>query len=285
LPSSWNLLLRGGASLPQRPLAAANLVGRAVPALARMGIDMLKPDDTKPVTVPFSRFSGRISSHRVADAVTVPFATLKAARVRVPGSTINDVALAVVGGALRRYLLKHDELPDESLAAAVPISTRASSEVGAGGNQIDGTRVSLCTDVADDVERLEAISAATKDIRTVRVGVSAGQLSALSEVVPGQLLGTGLRAAAELATKAKITAAGNCTVTNVPGPRVPLYFLGCKVLSCHGVGPIQDGMGLIHLATSYCDDFTISIVADRDMMPDMEFYTECIRDAYAGLTN
>jgi diacylglycerol O-acyltransferase / wax synthase len=146
------------------------------------------------------------------------------------------VALTVVGGALRRYLLKHDELPDESLAAAVPISTRASSDVGAGGDQIDGTRVSLCTDVAGDVDRLSAISAATKDIRTVRVGVSAGQLSALSEVVPGQLLGTGLRAAAEL-------------------------------------------------ATSYCDDFTISIVADRDMMPDMEFYTECLRDAYAGLAS
>jgi len=286
LPSPWNLLLRSVASLPQRPLAAVNLVGRAVPALARMGIGMLAPDDdAKSVSVPFSRFSGRISAHRVVDAVTVPFATLKAARARVPGSTINDVALAVVGGALRRYLLEHDELPDESLAAAVPISTRATSDVGAGGNQIDGTRVSLCTDIAGDVDRLSAITAATKDIRTVRVGVSAGQLSALSEVVPGQLLGTGLRAAAELATRAKITTAGNCTVTNVPGPRVPLYFLGCKVLSCHGVGPIQDGMGLIHLATSYCDDFTVSIVADRDMMPDMEFYAECIRDAYAGLAS
>ena len=285
LPSTWNLLLRSVVSLPQRPLAAASLVGRAVPALARMGIGILTPDDPKPVTVPFSRFSGRISPHRVADAVTVPMATLKAARARVPDSTINDVALAVVGGALRRYLLKHGELPEDSLAAAVPISTRASSDVGAGGNQIDGTRVSLCTDIDKDVDRLGAISAATKDIKTVRVGVSAGQLSALSEVVPGQLLGTGLRAAAELATRAKITTAANCTVTNVPGPRVPLYFLGCKVLSCHGVGPIQDGMGLIHLATSYCDDFTISIVADRDMMPDMEFYTECIRDSYAGLTS
>ena len=135
------------------------------------------------------------------------------------------MALAVVGGALRRYLLKHDELPEESLSAAVPISTRASSDVGAGGNQIDGTRVSLCTGVPDDVERLEAISAATKDIRTVRVGVSAAQLSALSEVVPGQLLGTGLRAAAELAAKTKITTVANCTITNVPGPRLPLYFL------------------------------------------------------------
>jgi len=250
LPSSWNLFWRSVISLPRRPLAAVDIAGRAVPALARLGIGLLTPDDGKSVSVPYSRFSGRVGAHRVADAVTVPLAMLKQARALVPGSTINDVALAAVGGALRRYLLKHDELPDESLAAAVPISTRANEDVGAGGNQIDGTLVSLRTDVASDIARLAAISAATKDIKTVRVGVSAGQLSALSEVVPGQLLGTGLRAAAELAARAKITMAGNCTVTNVPGPRVPLYFLGCKVLSCHGVGPIQDGMGLIHLATS-----------------------------------
>jgi len=285
LPSNWNLLWRSVASLPRRPLAAADIVGRAVPALARLGIGLLTPDDGTSVSVPYSRFSGRVGAHRVADAVTVPFATLKQARARAPGSTIYDVALAAVGGALRRYLLKHDELPEGSLAAAVPISTRANEDVGAGGNQIDGTLVSLRTDVASDIERLAAISAATKDIRTVRVGVSAGQLSALSEVVPGQLLGTGLRAAAELAARAKIAVAGNCTVTNVPGPRVPLYFLGCKVLSCHGVGPIQDGMGLIHLVTSYCADFTVSIVADRDMMPDMTFYADCIREAFAGLAS
>jgi diacylglycerol O-acyltransferase / wax synthase len=284
LPSSWNLLWRSVLSLPRRPVVAAALIGRGIPALARMGIELLVSDDEKSVPVPYTRFSGKISPHRVADAVKFPFAAVKSVRVRAPGSTINDVALAIVGGALRRYLLKHDELPDQSLAAAVPISTRATEDVGAGGNQIDGTRVGLSTDVADDIDRLRAISAATKDIKTARVGVSASQLSALSEVVPGGLLGTGLRAAAELAARAKIRTAANCTVTNVPGPRVPLYFLGCKVLSCHGVGPIQDGMGLIHLVTSYCDDLTISIVADRDMMPDMEFYTTCVRDAFAGLS-
>jgi diacylglycerol O-acyltransferase len=285
LPPSWTLLWRDLASVPRRPLAAAHMIARGVPALARIGIGLLQADDDRgSVPVPYTRFSGKISAHRVADAVALPFAEVKSVRTRVPGATVNDVALAIVGGALRRYLLKQDELPEEPLAAAVPISTRSTDDVGAGGNQIDGTRVSLRTDISRDIDRLAAISQATKDIKTMRVGVSASQLSALSEVVPGQLLGTGLRAAAELAARAKITTAANCTVTNVPGPRVPLYFLGCKVLSCHGIGPIQDGMGLIHLVTSYCDDFTVSIVADRDMMPDMEFYTTCIRDAFAGLS-
>jgi len=284
LPSSWNLLLRSLSGLPSRPVAAANMVRRAVPALARMGISMVAPDAEKiSVPVPYTRFSGRIGPHRVSDAVTFDFADVKKIRQGVPGATVNDVALAIVGGALRRYLLKHDELPEQSLAAAVPISTRASDDVGSGGNQIDGTKVGIGTDIEDDIERLSAISSATKNIRTVRSGVSASQLAALSEVVPGQLLGTGLRAASELAARAKVTTAANVTVTNVPGPRVPLYFLGCKILSVHGLGPIQDGIGLIHLVTTYCDSFTVSVVSDREMLPDMNFYTSCLREAFHAL--
>jgi diacylglycerol O-acyltransferase / wax synthase len=284
LPSSLNLLLRSLSGLPSRPVAAAKMVRRAVPALARMGISMVAPDSEKiSVPVPYTRFSGRIGPHRVSDAVAFDFADVKKIRQRVPGATVNDVALAIVGGAMRRYLLKHDELPELSLAAAVPISTRASDDVGSGGNQIDGTKVGIRTDIEHDVERLQAISSATKSIRTVRSGVSAGQLAALSEVFPGQLLGTGLRAASELAARAKVTTAANVTVTNVPGPRVPLYFLGCKILSMHGLGPIQDGIGLIHLVTTYCEQFTISIVSDRDMLPDMNFYVSCLRDAFQAL--
>jgi diacylglycerol O-acyltransferase len=285
LPSSWNLFVRSLGNLPQRPVAAVKVIGGGLPALARMGIGLFaSSNDKNPVPVPYTRFSGKIGPHRLADAVSFAFAGVKEARQRVPGATVNDVALAIVAGGLRRYLLKHDELPQDPLAAAVPISTRASEDVGSGGNQIDGTRVSLRTDIEDDIERLTAISAATKNIRTVRVGVSADQLANISEVVPGGLLGIALRATAELAARAKLTTAANATVTNVPGPRVPLYFLGCRVVSCHGIGPIQDGMGLIHLATSYCDTFTISIVADRDMMPDMEYYTSCLREAFASLT-
>lgn len=284
LPSTLNLLLRSLSGLPSRPIIAVKMVRRAVPALARMGIGMVAPDPEKiSVPVPYTRFSGRVGPHRVSDAVTFNFADVKKIRQRAPGATVNDVALAIVGGALRRYLLKHDELPEQSLAAAVPISTRASDDVGSGGNQIDGTKVGIRTDIENDVVRLQTISSATKNIRTMRSGVSAGQLAALAEVVPGQLLGTGLRAASELAARAKVTTAANVTVTNVPGPRVPLYFLGCKILSMHGLGPIQDGIGLIHLVTTYCDHFTISVVSDRDMLPDMNFYTSCLRDAFEAL--
>ncbi len=230
------------------------------------------------VPVPYTRFSGRIGPHRVSDAVTFDWPDVKKIRQRVPGATVNDVALAIVGGALRRYLLKHDELPEQSLAAAVPISTRASDDVGSGGNQIDGTKVGIRTDIEDDVERLQAISSATKNIRTVRSGVSAGQLAALSEVVPGQLLGD--RSAGGLGAGGAREGhhRGQCHGHQRAADRgCRSYFLGCKILSVHGLGPIQDGIGLIHLVTTYCDHFTISIGPglDRDMLPDMNFYTSC----------
>jgi hypothetical protein len=170
-----------------------------------------------------------------------------------------------------------------ALSAAIPISTRVAHDVGSGGNQIDNTRVSLCTDIATDLDRLAEISGRTKNIRTVRSGVSADKLAAPSDVVPGQLLGGGVRAAAELAARARISMMASVTVTNVPGPRVPLYFMGRQVLSMYGIGPIQDGMGLIHLAGTYCDEFTISVVADREMLPDMDSYTACLREAFDGL--
>lgn len=66
---------------------------------------------------------------------------------------------------------------------------------------------------------------------------------------------------------------------------MPLYFLGCKILSIDGLGPIQDGIGLIHLVTTYCDHSTISIASDRDMLPDMNFYASCLRDTFQALSH
>src|SRR5260370_42462491 len=99
------------------------MVRRAVPALARMGIGMVTSDAEKTsVPVPYTRFSGRIGPHRGSDAVSFDFADVKKMRQRGPGATINDVALAIVGGAFRRYLLMHEQLPRQALAAALPIS-------------------------------------------------------------------------------------------------------------------------------------------------------------------
>jgi diacylglycerol O-acyltransferase / wax synthase len=75
----------------------------------------------------------------------------------------------------------------------------------------------------------------------------------------------------------------NTTVTNVPGPREPLYLCGAQQVLSAGAGPIIDGMGLIHIVSSYCDDFSISITACRELLPDPETYGDCLVESFDEL--
>jgi len=72
-------------------------------------------------------------------------------------------------------------------------------------------------------------------------------------------------------------------ITNVPGPQVPLYNTGAKMLSNLGTGPVLDSVGLFHVISSYCGEFSISITSCRDLMPDPEFYRQCLQDSFEEL--
>jgi WS/DGAT/MGAT family acyltransferase len=194
----------------------------------------------------------------------------------VPGATVNDVALAVVGGALRGYLLTHDELPGARLVAAVPISTRLPGDVR-DGNRISIMMSSLATDVADPLERVAAIAAATRARKERANAVRARALADAAQVIPGALVGVAMRRLAPLVASRRPLA--NVVVTNVPGPPDPLYGFGARMVACFGLGPIMDGLGIIHLVGSYAGTFT----ACREMVPDPEFYGKCIEAAMAEL--
>lgn len=282
LPSRWELLGRALRELPQRPVAGVGLIGKAIPALAKTAVRAVASGDVQ-VAIPWTRFSAQVTAHRSYESVLLDFEEVQRVRAAIPGATVNDVALATVGGAMRRYLFEHGELPDRTLSAAVPVSTRTERD-GRGGNRIDTTAAVLGTDVDDDLERLRVIAESTTSIRTVRHGVGLSHVARLAEVIPAGLVGFGYRTALNLAAAAGITPVANTVVTNVPGPRMPLYFLGCEVTEMHGTGPILDGMGLIHLVASYRTDLIVSVLACRTMMPDPEFYAQCLRESFGALT-
>src|SRR3954451_18714546 len=115
-PSGWGLLARAGSNNLRRPVRA---IRSAIPALPwQRGV--LRTVASRPSLtslsnpVPRTRFNAAVTEHRTMDARSYPLADLKAIKNAIPGSTVNDVALAVVGGALRAYLLDHDELPGSS---------------------------------------------------------------------------------------------------------------------------------------------------------------------------
>src|SRR5690606_9619075 len=102
-------------------------------------------------------------------------------------------------------------------------------------------------------------------------------MSDVAQTLPAAIMSWGVRAAAN-AGLAKVPA--NTIVTNVPGPQVPLYMAGARVVEFHAIGCLVDGLGLFHSVNSYCGRIAFTILACRKMMPDPDFYERCLRDSY-----
>jgi WS/DGAT/MGAT family acyltransferase len=230
---------------------------------------------------PKTRFNQTVSPHRVFEARFHDLADFKRIKARVPGSTVNDVALAYVGGALRRYLDGHGELPDESLVAACPISLRDPGNSGGTGNLLFGRLQTLGSDIADPLERLATIAASTAGSRSDSVHSTSTQLIELIGTVPTSLLGVAAKAASVLPVSGPTVA--NTTVTNVPGPAEPIYFAGARLLRAAGLGPLIGGLNLIHVVASYNGILSIGVTADRDALPDPATYAECMEHAFQDL--
>jgi diacylglycerol O-acyltransferase / wax synthase len=270
-PSGWGLLARAGANNLRRPVRAVRSAIPALPSprgvLRALGNPPSLPSLSNPV--PTTRFNGVVTAHRTMDARSYPLNDLKRIKNAIPGATVNDVALAVVGGALRGYLAEHGELPDTSLVAAVPVSTRQPDDDW-GGNRISIMMSPLGTDVADPIERVATIAGATRQRKERANAVRARALADAAQVIPGGLVGVAMRRLAPLIASRRPVA--NVVVTNVPGPPEPLYGFGARMVSCYGMGPIMDGLGIIHLVGSYAGAFTFSFTACREMVPDPTCY-------------
>jgi WS/DGAT/MGAT family acyltransferase len=199
----------------------------------------------------------------------------KAIRTAVPGSTINDVVLAVCGGALRRYLKHHGELPDDPLIAWVPINARRSGKGDANstGNNVTSMTTPIYTDVRNDVDRLSWIHEATKLSKEAKAGVSARIMTDLSQHVPAatQVLAGRLVLRAGMAARTC-----NLFISNIPGPQVPLYMNGALQVGAYGLAPLVNGMGLFIATPSYNGEITFNVTSTREIVPDMDFFVECI---------
>jgi diacylglycerol O-acyltransferase len=273
LPSTRWLLRRAAIHAATNPINAGRLVVSSAPPLARelVGKVWNRPPALR---VPRTRFNQKISAHRVFDEARCSLDDLKLVKATVPGATVNDACLSIVGGAMRRYLVSLGELPEESLVTLVPVSTRTPEEAGTGGNQVSMMRVSMHTDIADPLGRLAAIRDTTAEKKAAQRGVAIPALLDIAQAVPGALIGAAVRAMASFGDRGPVLA--NTILTNVPGPPAPLYFLGAKLVRSTGCVPLVDGVGLFHCVSSYSGIFTFMITACRDLLPDPAPYIECL---------
>jgi diacylglycerol O-acyltransferase len=280
-PSTVAVLSRAMISNVQSPVKLASTLLRFSPAIFDTIKKTLASDSSMGKKVPLTRFNQAVSPHKMFEATIFDLEDMKRIKNSVEGATINDVVLAICAGGLRIYLEHHGELPDDPLVAIAPINARRSRrDADAPGNNISAMSVALPTDVADPLERLQVVRNTTQQTKAAKSGISARLMTDLTKHVP----------AATMAGVARLIAGGRFTsklcnlfISNVPGPQQALYMNGAKLLHTFAMAPLADGMGLFIATPSYNGEMTFSIISAREIMPDIEFFRECLDSSFEEL--
>ncbi|MEE8303518.1 MAG: wax ester/triacylglycerol synthase family O-acyltransferase, partial [Candidatus Tectomicrobia bacterium] len=281
MPSSGSLLWRAYLSNLRHPFRLARLAGKSVPALRRLRAGRKEKKFRDLGEKERTRFNGAVSAHRVFGAVSYDLGEVRRIKQVVDGATVNDVMLTIVGGALYKYLASKGETPEKSLVTGAPVNVRTEEEAGTGGNVVSMMSISLRTDIADPLERLQTMHDEAVQSKAYHKAMGARMMTDLSNSLPSHITVLAFRAASAAGLLASTKPIFNTILTNVPGPQVPLYMCGAELVRSLAAGPCMDNMGLFHPVTSYNGMIAVSFQACREMLPDPHFYEECLQQSFA----
>ena len=281
-PSQIGMFARGYVSNLVNPIRQAKAMKNALPGMLRTAKGLLQKDfDFKAlINTPRTRFNGTVSPHRMFDSTAFALKDIKAIRALSPGSKLNDVMLSITGGAMRLYLERYDELPDHSMTTMAPISVRDESEKNTMGNQVSAMFVPVGSHIPTARERIKFVTEETIRAKEFTSAMGARQITEMAKLAPAPMMNIGAQIYSRLKLANHIKPAINTVVTNVPGPPVPIYSAGAKLIGLHGLLCLVDGVKLGHIVHSYIDEVTLSFTACRSAVPDPDFYSECIQASF-----
>lgn len=270
------------------PLKQARVAAQAVPGVANAIKGLIARDFkvTSDYVPPRTRFNRSISPHRVVEGQRFPLEDIKIIRALAPDlkTKVNDVALTIIGGALHKYLTAKDDLPKTTMTAMAPISVRSSDEKSDMGNQVSAMIAPLGTHIADPAERLAFVFGRTSNSKAMTNAIGARTMTEVSKVNPLLYMALGAQLFNRVSIAHRLAMPFNTVVTNVPGPPIPIYSAGAQLESMAlSLICLTDGLGLAHVVQSYCDEAYISFTACRDIMPDPEFYSQCLKDSFEDM--
>jgi diacylglycerol O-acyltransferase len=291
IPSLISMLSRTTRSLLGRPGKTIKAVRETLPVLFSAGRAVLErrklqqkgeASDTVAGIAPRTRFNRQITARRSFAFGSLPLDQLKLVK-KAFKATINDVVMAICAEALRNYLEEKGELPEKPLVTGVPMSTRSAEQKGQGGNQVIFLRASLHTDVADPVERLRKISQEMSEVKERQRAVPASLMGDWAQLPAPALMARAARLYENFQIQNYHTPAFNLIISNVPGPKVELYFAGLKVLNNYPISIPFHGAAFNITLMSYCGKLDYGLIADRDTMPDIKHFSDLMQAALATL--
>lgn len=250
-----------------RPLNLVNVLPRTVSSVAKT-VQRVRTGETMaaPFAAPQTAFNASVSAHRNIAYAQLDLDDIKKVKDHFCVK-VNDVVMALVSGGLRRFLGDRGKLPESSLVAMVPVSVHGRSD-RPGRNQVSGMFSRLETQIADPAERLKAISEANAVAKQHSSAIGATLLQDWSQFAAPAVFGVAMR----LYAKTRLTAARpvhNLVISNVPGPQVPLYFLGCEITAMYPLGPIFHGSGLNVTVMSLNGHLNVGLVSCPELLPNL----------------
>jgi WS/DGAT/MGAT family acyltransferase len=257
-----------------------NPIGARVAARRERGLD--GPPPPPETAAPPTPFNAAITPHRRVAIRATALDDIKAIK-RAAGTTVNDVVMAVCAGALRQYLIDRDALPDRPLVAMVPVSTRTGAEADPWTNRVSAMFPVLPTVSSDPVQRLRQMQVTMNDAKERFALVPADVLTEYAEFAPPALFIRAARVSAQLRLADRFHFPVNVVISNVPGPRHPLYLGPARMVHYYPVSTIVDGQGLNITVQSYLDTLDWGLVACRELVPDLELLADLIIDEISNL--
>ena len=219
-----------------------------------------------PLSAPRTSFNGTLTRRRQVALAAIGLPDVKRLK-NATGTTVNDVVLAVCTGALRRFLIDGDELPDKPLVAVVPVSVQPDHGAPFGSNKVSALFVQLPAHLDDPMERLVAIREGTKGAKEEHNALGADMLVNWAEHATPNTFAAAARLYSRMRLADRHRPVANLIISNVPGPDFPLYLAGAEMVAGFPLGPVMDGIGVNITIMSYRGVLYWGIISCPETLP------------------
>ncbi|RZJ16061.1 MAG: wax ester/triacylglycerol synthase family O-acyltransferase, partial [Haliea sp.] len=268
-------------SLPAAATSLGGAVARQTVGGGDKGITSLRPKSPLKLA-PKTVFNVGITRHRVFATASIPFGPSRAMAKAVGGS-FNDIVLWICSTALRNYLKKHASLPAKPLVAAMPVSLREESNKEL-NNQASITVVDLGTHLAHPMKRMNAIMASTAKVKDALVNLKSVLPTDYPSLLAPWLVGGAAKALFKTYGKGSVAerlpTIANVAISNVPGPQVPLYLAGARMLTFHPLSIVMHGLALNITIQTYAGSVDFGVIADKKAVPHAQDLADLLEAAF-----